>query len=236
MQSSALLILAVKREIECDGVIFADTGSEKPTTYEFLDELKRIAASEGNIPYQEVSYGMTLPDGPHGPPLHEYCLERGIIPSTIRRWCTDRFKIRPMKKVLKDADVVMVGFSADEAHRIKKYNLPYVREFPLISLGMTQQDCVRVILDYGLPQPTKSSCFCCPFQAPDAWKWLKNHYLEGFDICLAMEEAYYKRRPEKRNEIGLYRGLPLWKAMGNGFQFELLMDQNFGCLSGQCFH
>ncbi len=230
VQSSALLILASKREIECDGVIFADTGSEKPTTYEFLIELKKIMA-ESNLPYREVRY---TGDGWNS--LASYCIKYRIMPSVIRRWCTDKFKIRPLSKVLESTDVVMVGFSSDEQHRIKKYKLPYQREFPLIDLGLTQADCVRVIIEYGLPQPTKSSCFLCPFQHPASWKWLKNHFPNLFDEAIKVEENYYDRKPEKRAVMGLYSGLPLWKAMGEGFQFELLSGENFGCLSGQCFH
>ncbi len=230
VQSSALLLLAVKGEIECDGVVFADTGSEKPTTYEFLAELQKILA-ESSLPYRQVVY-----TGDGWDSLHTYCLKYRIMPSTIRRWCTDKFKVSPIKKVMGKGDVVMVGFSYDEQHRVKNYRLSYERTFPLIELEMTQADCTRVILDYGLPLPTKSACFLCPFQHSASWKWLKSHYPELFEKALEVERTYYERKPGKRDVMGLYSGSPLWKAMGTGFQYELPFGENFGCLSGHCFH
>ena len=230
VQSSALLLLAVKREIECDGIMFADTGVEKPTTYEFLEELKKIV-KEATIPYQEVAYK-------GGATLYDYCIKYRVMPSVIRRWCTDEFKISPIAKALKGQDAeVMVGFSFDEQHRAKRgYQLPYKRVFPLIELRLTQWDCGQIIIGYGLPVPTKSSCYLCPFQHPNSWRWIKRTFPDLFAKALEVEENFYRRKPEKRDFMGLFSGLPLWKAMGEGEQ-GLLMPwvENIGCYSGHCF-
>ena len=232
VQSSALLILAARGEIECDGVIFADTGVEKPTTYEWIEKALKPIAKDANLPIREVAF-----TGKDCTSMYDYCLKYRVMPSVIRRWCTDKFKIRPIVKALDcKVDKVLVGFSADERRRIKNYKLPYEREFPLIDLDLTQPACLQIIEERGLPQPTKSSCYLCPFQHANSWKWLKLHFPELFEKALEVERVYYERRPDKREWMGLFSGTPLWKAQGEGFQTELFPDENFGCLSGTCFH
>lgn len=232
VQSSALLILAARREIDCDGIIFADTGVEKPTTYEWIEKALKPIAKDAGIPIREVAY-----TGDGWSSIYEYCLKYRIMPSTIKRWCTDKFKVRVIAKALHcDVDTVLVGFSADERQRIKDYKLPYTREFPLIDLDLTQPACLQIIEDRGLPQPTKSACYLCPFQRPDSWRWLKLRFPDLFARALEVERVYHERRPDKREHMGLYSGKPLWRAQGEGLQTELPMDENFGCLSGTCFH
>ena len=225
VQSSALLILAARREIECDGVIFADTGCEKSTTYEYLQELQKIAKDAG-LSYQEVRR--------EGGTIEDYCKKYRIIPSTIRRWCTDKFKIKPLSKVLNcEVDEVMIGFSYDEQHRVKPYKLPYKRTFPLIDLKLTRSDCVHELLSYGLPEPTKSSCWMCVFQDRWSWMWLKRTFPELFQKALDLEALYHSRRPHTKETMGLFQGRPLWRSMGEGLQDTMLDD--YGCYSGHCF-
>lgn len=232
VQSSALLILAARGEIECDGVIFADTGVEKPTTYEWIEKAMKPLMKEASLPFQTVAY-----TGKGGRSIYDYCLKYRVMPSTIRRWCTSKFKVGPISKALNcNVDTCLVGFSTDEARRIKSYKLPYERSFPLIDLGLDVTDCRTILEERGLPLPTKSACYLCPFQHANSWRWLKLHFPDLFGKALEVERVYHERRPDKREWMGLFGGLPLWKAMGNGLQAELPMDDNYGCYSGLCFH
>lgn len=141
-----------------------------------------------------------------------------------------------MKKRFPKDVHMLIGFSIDEAHRAERKRTLWTSEsYPLIEMGLTATDCVRIIQEHGLVVPLKSSCYFCPFQPFIEWNWLKNNHPELFKKALLLEENYYLRKPEKRNEFGLLRGTPLWKVK-NGLQPEMLIPGEQSCWSGHCGH
>lgn len=228
VQTTALAIMAAKGEIEVDEVVFADTGAEKPETYWYMENYTKPMLKEAEIQFTSIIGA----DPTHKIQrnLVEHCYHYKTIPSVSMRWCTAQSKSRPIDDYKGEA-ISLIGFSWDEAHRAKNRQ---GRRYPLIELGLTGADCQRIISDYGWPIPTKSSCFFCPYQRPVEWNWLKLRHPELIEKALAMEQRFYERRPDKRNEIGLLGGRPLWKwAEGIQGEFDL---QEYSCWSGHCGH
>ena len=54
--STALLLEWVNRGNDLDAVIFADTGSEQPKTYDFIDQYVKPYCKEKNLPFHTVKY------------------------------------------------------------------------------------------------------------------------------------------------------------------------------------
>ena len=54
--STALLLEWVKRGYRLDAVIFADTGSEQPKTYDFINNYIVPYCEENNLPFHTVKY------------------------------------------------------------------------------------------------------------------------------------------------------------------------------------
>jgi hypothetical protein len=151
---------------EYDYVIFADTGGETPETYQYaIDYLKPFCESK-NLPWITV----TKMEDDKPITLEQYCLNSGQIPSRNFKWCTDKFKRRPMNKALRDLGATRknpiikdIGFSLDESHRMGKNEDPqYVQHnYPLLDDKITRRMCHEIIADAGFPQPPKSACYYC---------------------------------------------------------------------------
>ena len=118
--STALLLLAIERETENLSAVFADTGNEHPTTYEFV----RYLEAETGVAIRWVRADFTdrinnkaeyirnhwADDGvadekikraletlkPTGNPFLDLCIWKGRPPSTKARFCTSELKVIPM--------------------------------------------------------------------------------------------------------------------------------------------
>jgi len=227
LQTTALAIMVAQGKLEVDEVVFADTGAEKPETYWYMENYTKPMLAEANIPFIEVS---------NKDKLYDYCWRKQDIPSVQWRWCTDRFKVRPIHKVANGA-VQLIGFSTDESHRAQRQfkRIKTRREFPLIELGLSSSDCRRVIQEYGYPIPLKSSCFICQYQRVTEWNWLKNNHPDLFQKALDLEAHFHARRPDMKDSFGLLGGTPLWRIK-HGLQPEMFQLQENSCWSGHCGH
>ena len=187
LQTTALVIMIAKGELEVDEVVFADTGVEKPETYWYIENYIEPMLK---VPFVKVKS--------HLGTLYDHCWRQKLLPSVQTRWCTDKFKIRPIVKHYKGVPVeFIVGFSADEVNRAEKPSR-MTRSFPLINRGITVTDCVQIIRDYGLPVPLRSSCYFCVYEPYVEYNWLKNNHPELIDKALALEQRHYERYPQLR--------------------------------------
>ena len=222
-----MAVMVAKGELEIDEAVFADTGCEKPETYWYMENYIKPIFKERNIPFRIVAS--------HLGGLYEYCIKIGRIPSPIFRWCTDKFKLRPLRKSVNIDDEILVGFSADEAKRVKGQYGKLGRQFPLIEMGITGADCGRIISDYGFPVPIKSACYICPYQRWNLWNWLKLTHPELLQKAVDLELLSYEKRPQDRETFGLFGGKPLWK-FAKGIQYEFGFPEEYSCWSGHCGH
>jgi len=169
VNSTTILVLHAQGKYQVDAVVFADTHGEHPETYKFIEELVRPFCKEINLPFHLVSNGDLFAD----------YWKKQIIPFRAFRSCTDRYKIRPIKKFVKEKygeDVVYaLGIDYGERHRAKRYE-GLNHEFPLIEMGINRIECKRIIKEFGWQVPIKSGCFFCPFTRKKGWiTLLKKH-------------------------------------------------------------
>lgn len=228
VQTTALAILATRREVEVDSVVFADLEAEKPETYWYLENYTKPLLEEAKIPFNLVAGQI---QGRIKRTIIEHTYFYRVIPSVSRRWCSVQFKVRPIAATLGPDDVKLIGFSADELLRAQRAKHP--ASYPLIDLRLSSIDCQRIITDWGWPIPVKSSCFFCPFQRRGEWNWLKRRHPDLFQAALAMEARFYERRPDLREREGLFGGRPLWR-FAEGIQAELPLSLGRSCWTGDC--
>jgi hypothetical protein len=118
--------------------------------------------------------------------LIEFCEEKKIIPFRQRRWCTGDFKIATLQKYFKKPCFVLLGIDAGESHRAKlSSHQGTENRYPLIEREINREDCLKIITDHGLPIPTKSGCWICPFQSVREFKKLRREHPDLF--CKAVE-------------------------------------------------
>lgn len=187
VNSVALLVLKKAGKVNFDLAIFADTGTEQPETYEYLENVIKPFCQQNNIELVVIQSKLGK--------LYDYYYNKKIIPTRIHRDCTDKFKITPMKKYCKerfpeDSIVFVMGIDAGEAHRAKTDGY-----YPLIDMGIDRNGCKQLIKKAGLPIPVKSGCMVCPFQPKESWLNLRKNHVEEFDKAIALEKNC-KRYPE----------------------------------------
>ena len=99
-------------------LIFADTGDEYPETYAYLEDYVRpFVASYGGSFITVRNLGKYVR-------LRDQALAERIIPVRINRWCTDKWKIRPIQNYLKNNSLLpcvqMIAIDAGESHRASR--------------------------------------------------------------------------------------------------------------------
>lgn len=179
VNSTAIIALGLLGRIPMpDYIVFSDTGAEWPHTYKYMDYMEskgiRIIYLEGG------DCGMTL---------IEYCREKNFIPSRMNRWCTDRWKITPIKRFcrgLNEEFRIIIGIDAGEAHRAR--NFRNYQCSPLLELGINRNGCKKVIRKAGLGIPQKSGCFICPYQKKRQWIEMKKYYPELWKVAIDLEK------------------------------------------------
>ena len=186
VNSTALAILLINEGWK-GPLVFADTGCEWPETYDFMAmfeqewlkqrgfEVVRISPSLTPQFYRESDAGMTV---------LTYCERRRMVPLAHRRWCTVRFKIKPLEKwqEANKCPSKLLGIASDEARRSKGFTRP------LVDRQIGRKECKEIIAYAGLPVPPKSGCYICPMQKVSEWRKLWRLHPDLFARAMALEE------------------------------------------------
>lgn len=121
-----------------------------------------------------------------------------------RRQCTNEYKLGPIKKQVRQLldyphprpvprgmwVEQWVGISTDEFHRAKDSDVQYAKNrFPLIELGLTRRDCVRILHQHGFENTPKSACIGCPFHGNHQWRDLRDNHPEEWADAVAFDHA-----------------------------------------------
>ena len=181
-----------------DEIIFSDTGSEKPETYEYLKYL-----------IDEKGWKITILDDHYGVSLFDYYYEKSTIPRMKFRDCTNKFKITPIKRYLRKKygkkeifqNSIFIDYS--EFHRMKKADVKYqILHYPLVYDKINREDCLEIIKKEGYKIPMKSGCFMCPFNTKSMWLNLKLNHKDLFDKSLELEKrALYTKTGERKRKM-----------------------------------
>jgi hypothetical protein len=191
VNSVAMCILLVQQSAPIDHIVFSNTGGfsnkgEKAETYRYIRLFSKWLVKKGYPPVKTVFYNS---EG-----LYDELIRRKSFPAIAFGFksCSEKWKIRPYNKYLKSIGVhsytKYVGYDAGEAHRVKDYDSDGVLvRYPLVDAGFDRFDCVRIIVDAGLPVPPKSSCFFCPNMSPGEVFHLRDMDADRFALALELE-------------------------------------------------
>jgi hypothetical protein len=176
-------------KIRPNHILFANVGSEKSGTYEFIPHLQAWLACVGFPPLTIVQYKPRL--APYTT-IEGNMVANATLPGATfgRGSCTVKWKIVPQNKWCNQDPLCqatwakgekvfkLIGFectegyrqsrAADKAHAGKgspdadKYTWLY----PLMEWGWDLERCKQAIADEGMPIPPKSACFFCPNMQP----------------------------------------------------------------------
>jgi len=238
--SVAMLVGMRDRGIIPDHITFADTGGEKPNTYEHIEYMKGWCKDNG---FPNIVIVKTVDIRGEVIVLEDKCLQEKKLPSIAYGFkaCSEKHKIRPQNKYynnLPDTKAVWagggkvtkyIGFDADEAHRSRdfddhKYNV----EYPLIEWGYGRAECIESINAAGIPLPGKSSCFFCPSMKQSEIRELAAVYPDLMDRAIAMEN-----NAELTHIKGLGRSFRWQDVIATDDLFpDNYIEQSCGCYDG----
>ena len=197
VQSWALVAAAVLELIDWpDVIVFADTVSEHPETYEFIERHK---AHMGSL-FKVVKPGDYRTGVQLG--LLEDMREnkKTRIPVKVgqggyfNRTCTRDWKARRINKYLRTEYIkspwrTALGFSLDEVERIKPSKSQWQTYFyPLLELRLTRAACASLCMEVFGEVPIKSSCVFCPFHSVLYWRNLETNYREVYTDVKTLEK------------------------------------------------
>lgn len=239
VDSTAILVGLVQRVRAGDEsarpamVIFADTGSELPETYDNVERVSAWLSMNGfptvsvinrnncgiktRVSYTTIEGNMldneTLPGEAFGrgncsckwkhEPMDAY-LFGGKRPAR-NGWLVDNgFSGKPMKLVGYDATEVKSGKRAKNAALTEDSTGRYDFRYPLVEWDWTREDCKTVIAAEGLIVPVKSACFFCPNQRPCELRTMAANNPELFLRALVIEEVARRGKNGLKIE-GLWR-------------------------------
>ncbi len=220
VDSTAMLIEFKRRGIRPDVILFANTGNEKPRTYEYVRMFHRWLLANGMPGVMCVRRRKSRPSktGPGYRTLEGNCLQNGTLPSLAfrRPGCSLKWKVEPMDRWLSTwAPAVecwayggkprkAIGYDAGPKDSRRAVNRleddRFTYWYPLREWGWTREDCEREILAEGLPLPPKSACYFCPASQKDEVRELAREQPLLFMRAIAMED---NARPNLQTIKGL---------------------------------
>ena len=147
------------------------------------------------------------------------------MPSRIKRWCTDKFKVKVLMKYCQPPCFQHIGIDHGEAKRAKISTISGMENrYLLIEHGINRNGCKDIIKINGLVMPRKSGCFFCPFQRKADWKELRRAGNGLWCKALDMEAATNQGRSDRgKKPIFLYQ---------NDRPLESLFSENQKALPG----
>lgn len=197
--STAMLVYLYEKNERPDYITFADTGAEKPHTY---DHIKIVNEWCKKIGFPEIIIVKKKGIKFFEETLEENCLRKNMLPSIAYGYksCSQKYKIQPQdmffnnlleaQKVWESGQKItkLIGYDSDEERRAKIFDdLKYNYQYPLIEADWTREDCIEAIQRAGLPQPGKSACFFCPSSRKKEIIELKKNYPDLLERALKLE-------------------------------------------------
>jgi hypothetical protein len=224
VQSSALYVMTTLGLHGCpraDVAIFADTQCEPQYVYDYLAVLRVWGMEHGGPRIDTVTAGALAVDYLAGTrDSRSGSKRKGVsaIPAyaeqpdgrarMLMRHCTTDYKVVPIERHVRQLlglrkgqrskgykAMALIGISLDEAARMRVSKASYVENrYPLVDARLKRKDCLSIVRDAGLPEPSKSACAMCPFHDDAYWLELKRLHPESFEYAAQFDDAIRDQR------------------------------------------
>jgi len=185
INSSALFFHLVDLEMPLDLVIFADTGEELSQTYDAVNRMRKECAK------RSIEFVTVQSDKGN---LYDYYLNHKIVMSMMKRDCTAKFKIRPIRNFLRERFgkseqfTLYIGITFDEFHRIRESDVSYiVNAFPFVDSKITRQGNLDILRVHNFVAQ-KSGCKGCMYNKKANWIRMLRNDPKEFERHLRLEE------------------------------------------------
>jgi len=165
-----------------DEIIFADTLDELPQTYAYLSYFEKKSGLK-----------ITKVTSKHGS-LYDYFFKGKSQSSKYHHWCSDKFKIQPIRKYLrekygkKETFEMNIFIDFSEFHRMRESDRKYIKnKYPLVEQKLNRDQLKEIIKSKGYLLPEKSGCYHCCFTTKKGWIKLRNNEPELWEKTKDLE-------------------------------------------------
>lgn len=226
-----MLLEMIRRDMQIDAVVFADTTMEFPPMYEHIDRIERLLKAERGISltrlraeqtFEQFMFDTMKEGGRYNLPGYGW-------PSSVIRWCTWAFKVRlisAFSQNLPARPYHYIGFAADETQRLaRKSNQTPMKRYPLAEWGITEaqalEGCYRAGFTWkGLyEQFSRVSCWCCPLQSLKELRILRECYPEIWAELRRLDDRAIAQFG-RDNSFGQFRPKESVRMLELRFDFE----------------
>lgn len=231
LQSTVLGEMSARGDLpRLDAIIHADTGWERAVTVEMRDWYTARWREMG-LRVEIISAGNVRRDAAEAHIHIPFWTASG---GPLRRQCTHRFKIVPIKQRIRellgydtskpphpptDSAELWLGITLDEWTRAKLSRVRFIHHaFPLLGLKMYREDCAAWLRERDLPVPPKSACIGCPYRRASEWLEMREHAPGEFADAVAFDAGnrhnpLAERDGSDADELYVYQGCePLAEA------------------------
>ena len=194
VQTVAMIALILKGKLpRPDLIVMADTGREKQSTFDYLEEIVQPALEREGMRVEIAPHALATVDlySGNGDLLLPVYTSTGKLPT----FCSSQWKQRVVQRYLRSRGVeqcdVWIGFSLDEANRVERATGDtgwYQRTFPLYAAGLTRADCLVIAQDTGWPAPSSSACWMCPNMDDHEWSEMRTNYPADFAKAVELDK------------------------------------------------
>ena len=203
VDSTAMILGLMEKNEPIDLILFADTGAERPSTYQHIENFSNYLVKNN---YPAIVIVKNKNKEGDLVTLEDDCLKRNCLPSIAYgfKTCSSHFKIRPQDRFLnnwKPAQdawengqkcIKYIGYDAGEQHRAdnaaKRNDPKYQNRYPLIEWQWEREDCLDIIKKHGIENVGKSACFFCPSSRPKEIVQLYEEYPDLLERALHIEQ------------------------------------------------
>jgi hypothetical protein len=218
IQTIAILTLVAEGKLPTPELaIFADTGRERSSTWEYLEEVAGPLMERLGIRFEVASHDLATVDlyAHNGDLLMPAYTTDGKLPT----FCSQEWKrqvclrrLRQLGYGPKKPVVTWYGMSLDEIHRMSDSRLQWhSHHYPLIlDVPLRRIECETQIERFGLPLPRKSACWMCPHMNDAEWQEVRAHPTDWAKAVALDEEI---RANDEHGGVWLHKSrVPLAQA------------------------
>lgn len=231
INSSALFFYLLEKKRRLDTVVFADTGEEQQSTITSVEKMKNICKQK-DIPFITVKS--------HHGNLYDYYFNKKKVMSIMKRDCTTKFKVAPIRKYLrnhygkKEKFVMYIGISSDEFQRMRDSNVKYItNKYPFVDDKIDRYGNIRILRENGF-LAVKSGCVGCIYNRRKNWVKMIIENPAEFQRHLRLEENNTGYPRVLLN--GKYSLRSLYVSFKNQKSLSSFEDVDASCdVNGSCF-
>lgn len=229
-----------------DFAVIADTGREKRSTWEYLNQTLQPALTQSGVNVVVVDRAQWATAWCQAGP--ENCFSTNgdlVIPAfttensstgKLPGYCSKGWKQEPVDRYMSKVHGVTeskrqkwLGFSFDEPTRWTPHLDNKTVWLPLIfGVRLRRHECVKLVEDMGWPKPPRSNCWMCPNQSDSEWMETRWNRPSEFERAVKLEQEIRKVDP---NAWLHKQCVPLDQVVFDDGQLDFLTP----CSSGECF-